>query len=65
MPREKPIINWDDVPVVIDIPYVARLLGFKAETIADKCRKKKIPAHKILDEWRFYKEELQKFLKEA
>ncbi|USP68901.1 helix-turn-helix domain-containing protein [Ruminococcus sp. FMB-CY1] len=62
--KSKTIVDWDEVPVIVDVPYVARLLGFKAETITEKCRRKKIPAHKVLNEWRFYKEELQEFLRE-
>ena len=28
MPRERPIINWDEVPVIIDVPYVSISLSF-------------------------------------
>ena len=31
MPRERPIINWDEVPVIIDVPYVARLLALNVD----------------------------------
>ena len=31
MPRERPIVNWDEVPVIIDVPYVARLLALNVD----------------------------------
>lgn len=33
MPRERPIINWDEVPVIIDVPYVARLLAMNPDYV--------------------------------
>lgn len=62
MARQRPATNWDEVPVVFDVPYAARLLGFTADTISRKCAKGELPAHKILDKWRFDKEELRKFI---
>ena len=54
MPRERPIINWDEVPVIIDVPYVARLLAQRGV----------LPAHKIGKLWRFDKEEIRQYIKE-
>lgn len=39
MPRERPIINWDEVPVIIDVPYVARLLALNVDYTTD-CKKR-------------------------
>lgn len=60
--KDKPITNWNDVPVVIDIPMAARLLGFTVDVITRKCKKGEIPAHKVFNQWRIDKDELVQFL---
>ena len=60
--KDKPITNWNDVPVVIDIPMAARLLGFTVDVITRKCKKSEIPAHKVFNQWRIDKDELVQFL---
>ncbi len=55
--------NWDNVPVIIDPPYVARLLGCSVELIRKNCQSGKIPAFKIGDMWRIRKEDLITYTK--
>lgn len=62
MPRERPITNWEDVPVIMDVPFVARLLGFTPDKISRKCAKGEIPAHKIFSKWRINKDELIEYI---
>lgn len=52
------IYNWDDVPIVIDPPYAARLLGCSVQLIRKNCQSGKIPAFKIGDMWRIRKEDI-------
>lgn len=52
--------SWADVPIVLDIPYVAQLLGRHPETIRQQCVAGKLPAIKIGSEWRISKEGLIK-----
>ena len=43
MPRERPIINWDEVPVIIDVPYVARLLALNVDYTTRLAQKGRSP----------------------
>lgn len=62
MARERPATDWDEVPVVMDIPYVARLIGFNVDVLTRKCQKGEFPAHKIFGHWRIKKEEMINFI---
>ena len=64
MPRERPIVNWDDVPVIIDVPYVARLLAMSADYVTRLAQKSKIPAFKAGRLWRFRKDEIEQYMEE-
>lgn len=52
------ITNWDDVPVVVDITYVANLLRFSTERVRQLCVSGEIPAVKIGGLWRISKQAL-------
>lgn len=58
MPRRQHIImNWDDVPVVMDLTMAARLLGVSERHLAKQCRDGMIPAAcKIGRFWRIRKD---------
>lgn len=47
MPRERPIVNWNEVPVIIDVPYVARLLALNVDYTTRLAQRGILPAHKI------------------
>lgn len=64
MPRERPIVNWDDIPCVIDVPYVARLLAMNPDYVAKLAKDNKIPAFKIEKLWRFRKNEIEQYIEE-
>ena len=64
MPRERPIINWDEVPVIIDVPYVARLLAMNPDYVTGLAKANKIPAFKIEKLWRFKKNEIEQYMEE-
>lgn len=60
---KKVISSWDELPLVLDLPLVAQILGFNLRTIQRKAQNSEIPAKKIFDkEWRVEKEELKKFI---
>lgn len=67
MPRKKATpkltYNWDEVPVVLDVPLAARILGFTVDSVSRKCKSGELPAHKIMGEWRFCKDELISYIK--
>lgn len=64
MPRERPILNWDDVPVVIDVPYAARLLALSVDYTSRLAQRGVLPGHKIGKQWRFDKDELRQYIME-
>ena len=59
MRKPKPFItDWSDVPVVVDIPYVADLFRISEERIRQMCVKGDIEAFKISGLWRISKKTL-------
>lgn len=65
MPKIKGYIyNWDEVPLIIDLPYAARLLGCSVQLIRKNCQDGKIPAFKIGAMWRIRKEDMIAYTKE-
>ena len=63
MPRRQHMItNWDDVPVVMDLAMVGRLLGMNYVTLKSHCAKGKIPAVKVGGSWRVNKQQLMRHL---
>jgi len=54
--------DWDSVPVVIDLPYVARILGVTPETLKLRCLRGKFPAFKEGKNWRVEKCDLRAYI---
>jgi len=52
------------VPVIIDVPYVARLLALNVDYTTRLAQRGVLPAHKIGKLWRFDKEEIRQYIKE-
>ena len=53
------LYNWDDVPVVVDVPYAAWVLGVTPETVRKECQRGKLKAFKVADTcWRIRKDDL-------
>ena len=57
------IYNWDEIPVVVDPPYVATLLGCSREKVRKECQSGKLPAFKVGDMWRIRKDDLIAYTK--
>lgn len=57
------IYNWDEVPLILDLPYAARLLGCSVQLIRKKCQDGNIPAFKIGVMWRIRKEDMIAYTK--
>lgn len=62
MATNKNITSWDEVPVIIDLPYACRLLGKSYEGMKKLCQQNKVPAFKVGKEWRMRKEDLEQFI---
>lgn len=61
----KPIINWDDVPVLMDIPLAARVLLKSPEWVKQKAQSGELPAVKVGMEWRIPKSKLREYIGDA
>ena len=60
--------SWDEVPVLMDLVYAARLVGYSPEYLLVLCkpgRKNRFPAGKIGSQWRVEKGALIQYLKET
>lgn len=62
MAKGKYPTSWDDVPVIFDIPYAARLFGFTTDVMSRKCANGEFPAHKVFGKWRINKDEAIAYL---
>ncbi|WP_035317111.1 helix-turn-helix domain-containing protein [Clostridium sp. MSTE9] len=64
MVRTKYVYRWEDVPVIIDLPYVAVLLGVSVECLKKWAQRGKIPAFKVGKLWRISKYDLLAFIEQ-
>ena len=56
------IYDWSHVPIIMDVAYVANLLGITYECARRMCKSGQLPAHKVGEAWRINKSELMKFV---
>ncbi len=61
MTKRKIITNWDNVPLYMDLPCVAVLLGYSVEWIKKKAQSGELPAAKLFGEWRISKDDLKSY----
>lgn len=56
---QKNIVSWETVPVVMDIPLAAQIVGMNPDYLRQLAAKGKFPAYKISKRiWRVDKEDL-------
>lgn len=60
--RPYSVYSWNEVPVVIDTVWMARLSGLTETYIRILCRKNKIAAQKIGTEWRADRDKFREWL---
>jgi excisionase family DNA binding protein len=59
----KIVADWSDVPVIIDLPFAARLLGLSVECLKKKAQSQQLPgAIKIGKVWRIDKSALKSYI---
>ena len=63
--RRKYIMNWDEVPVILDLGYIAMVLGCSRENARKLCADNVIPSFKVGAMWRVKKHDLMKFCGEV
>ena len=56
--QRKNVTNWDDVPVVMDMPFAARILGVTNDSLVKRCQRGTFPGFKEGKLWRVTKEAL-------
>lgn len=59
---KKYVTDWSEVPVLVDIPYVAVLFGIHPHTVERKLRAGELKGIKIGREWRITKQALLEYI---
>lgn len=59
---KKFITDWAEVPVIIDLPYAACIVGQSPDNLKKLAAAGKFPATKVGKFWRVEKEQLQLYL---
>lgn len=62
MPKQKLVVNWDEVPLLMDLSWVSRILGKSREWAKQKAQSGELPAVKVGMEWRIPKNKLRQYL---
>lgn len=57
------IYNWDEVPLILDIPSLMQLLGCSREKVRLECESGRLPAFKVGGMWRVRKDDLIAYTK--
>ena len=58
----KTITDWEQVPVIFDIPMACRLTGKSHDSVKKLCQKGAVPSFKVGKEWRFSKTEFRAWM---
>lgn len=59
----QPITDWAQVPIVIDLPFAARLLGRSVESLKKRAQRNELPgAFKVGNLWRVSKDVLRQHI---
>ena len=65
MTKTKPITTWDELPIIMDLPLAARILGLVPDTLKKHAIAGTFPAFKPDNKsWRVTKEALMKYIEE-
>lgn len=60
--KSKAVTSWENVPVIIDLPYACRIVGKSYDGLKKLCANGKFPAFKVGGEWRVDKDQLKAFI---
>ena len=60
--RAKPITQWEDVPVIVDLALVCRILGISLPTAKKLVYNGELPAKKVGSCWRITKDALRQYV---
>lgn len=62
MNMSKNFTNWEQLPLILDVPQVACLLRLHPNTVTKLCRKGELKGRKIGKEWRINKSSVIDFM---
>ncbi len=62
MDKKKTVYNWEEVPVVINLPFVAIILKANPEVVRRYLASGKLKGFKVGKEWRVNKSDLMEFV---
>ena len=63
MKMKQNITSWEQVPIVIDLPFAARILGQSIETLKKRSQRGELPgAFKAGRDWRVNKNALRNYV---
>jgi hypothetical protein len=60
--KPKPVTSWDDVPIVMDMPMAARIVGQCPEYLKKRAQRGTFPAYKEGSQWRVSKAALKEHI---
>ena len=63
--KQKPITSWDEVPLVMDLPLAARIVGQNPEYLKKRAGRGGFPAYKEGGSWRVSKDALREHIDRA
>jgi hypothetical protein len=61
----KIVTDWQDVPLVLDLPLAARIVGQSPENLKKRAQRGDFPAYKEGNQWRVAKSSLMKHVGSA
>lgn len=61
---KRPVTSWDDVPIVMDLPFAARIVGVSLDRLKKRCQMGEFPAYKEGTLWRVEKQKLRDYMDE-
>ena len=61
----KQVTSWEDVPIIMDLPFAARIVGQSPEYLKKRAQRGEFPAFKESGEWRVRKSALMRHVGET
>lgn len=58
------ITSWDQVPLIMDLPFVCRIIAKSYDRLVKLSQQGKFPAFKAGAEWRVTKDDLIRYIEE-
>lgn len=58
------ITSWDQVPLIMDLPFVCRIIAKSYDRLVKLSQQGKFPAFKAGSEWRVTKDDLIRYIEE-